>query len=160
MTIRYPRTPPSPPLISAPSTIITIRSMEQTEQTEQTQRLFPGELTPCTVCMGEIPDPEMKRCPSCGGIFHTPCIFRWLETTMRPTCPNCRAELDLDDLGAVEVVTPITTEGVLGREVIFSPEIFIANAPSGDELEGLSPGRRWALWREVIRLAHVEIIDP
>lgn len=127
---------------------------------EQTQRLFPGELTPCTVCMGETPDPEMRRCPSCGGIFHTPCIFRWLETVMRPTCPNCRAELDLDDFGVVQVVTPITTEGVLGREVIFSPEIFIANAPSRDELEGLSPERRWALWREVIRLAHVEIIDP
>ncbi|OEL19037.1 E3 ubiquitin-protein ligase ATL41 [Dichanthelium oligosanthes] len=49
--------------------------------------------TECAICLGAVQDGEVVRAlPSCGHVFHVPCVDTWLASSS--SCPVCRAEVE------------------------------------------------------------------
>ncbi len=58
-------------------------------------------LDPCAICM-ESPKDNETSIPKCGHSFCHDCIMDWIQQSVhcKPTCPLCRANIDVDKLTA------------------------------------------------------------
>ena len=63
----------------------------------------PTEAQVCTICFDTCLAAEIVNELPCGHVFHRPCLSAW--TSLRSTCPTCRALVSGDDDAAVTAAT-------------------------------------------------------
>ena len=50
------------------------------------------DINECPICMVDYKENEITKITSCGHIFHTECIDRWIKKKKAYNCPICRKE--------------------------------------------------------------------
>lgn len=56
----------------------------------------------CGICLEAHAEKTTRICGTCNGSFCFHCIEQWIESSMRPSCPLCRADIEEDTASGAE----------------------------------------------------------